>query len=319
MTPEKLKSILVEKEGTRIEFKKSQTELARTLYESVCAFLNRRGGEIILGVDDNGLIVGIQPDCVQKQLDILSKDMNNPQLFNPLCYLHFEPLVIEGKNIIYIYVPESSQAHSFKGVYYDRNQDGDFALRSTEQIANLFIRKSKSRTENRVYTEFNIEDLDEEAFELMRSSIKIDNANHPWLSMSNKEILHSGEMILRDKETGKEGLTLAAILLFGKQHPISVALPDYRIDLLCRVNDTELYDDRELLRCNLMKAYPIIMDFIRKHLPEQPYIDGNTRFSLRFTESTAVLILRHLRYIEIVLLRKTGIFHMYMVILILKQ
>ena len=58
---------------------------------------------------------------------------------------------IDGKQIIYFYVPESNQAHSYKGVYYDRNQDGDFQLRSTEQIANLFIRKSKNRTENRVY------------------------------------------------------------------------------------------------------------------------------------------------------------------------
>ena len=88
-------------------------------------------------------------------------------------------------------------------------------------------------------------------------------------------------MVLVDPETGKEGLTLAAIMLFGIQHAIAVALPAYRIDLLCRVNDTELYDDRELLRCNLMKAYPIMMDFVKKHLPEQPYIEGIQRFSLR--------------------------------------
>lgn len=43
------------------------------------------------------------------------------------------------------------QAHMYKGEYYDRNRDGDFILRSTEQIANLFIRKSKLKTEDRVY------------------------------------------------------------------------------------------------------------------------------------------------------------------------
>ena len=76
-------------------------------------------------------------------------------------------------------------------------------------------------------------------------------------------------------------MTLAAILLFGNSHAIATALPTYRIDLLCRVNDTELYDDRELLSFNLLKAYPIMMDFIKKHLPEQPYIEGIQRFSLR--------------------------------------
>ena len=119
-----------------------------------------------------------------------------------------------------------------------------------------------------------VSDLEEEAFEELRRGIRIENAQHPWLNLTNEEILRSGEMALVDPETGKEGLTLAAIMLFGTQHAIAVALPAYRIDLLCRVNDTELYDDRELLRCNLMKAYPIMMDFVKKHLPEQPYIEG---------------------------------------------
>ena len=52
-------------------------------------------------------------------------------------------------------------------------------------------------------------------------------------------------------------------------------------DLLCRINDTDLYDDRDIIRCNLMNAYPIIMAFVSKHLPEQPYIEGLQRFSLR--------------------------------------
>jgi len=82
-----------------------------------------------------------------------------------------------------------------------------------------------------------------------------------------------------DHETGKEGLTLAAILLFGNSHAITTALPAYRIDLLCRVNNTELYDDRELLSCNLLKAYPIMMAFIKKHLPEQPYIGRIAHFA----------------------------------------
>ena len=281
MNPDKLKAIISQSEGTEIEYKKSQDSLARSVYESICAFLNRRGGHVVLGADNKGKIVGIDPTKVQEQIDTLAKDMNNPQLFNPTYYLQFEPMDIDGKKIIYFYVPESNQAHSYKGVYYDRNQDGDFALRCTEQIANLFIRKSKIRTENRVFPDLGMNALEEEAFIELRKGIRIENAQHPWLAMSNEEILRSGEMILTDKETGKEGLTLAAILLFGTQHAITVALPAYRIDLLCRVNDTELYDDRELLRCNLMKAYPIMMAFIKKHLPEQPYIEGIYRFSLR--------------------------------------
>ena len=105
---------------------------------------------MILGADNNGQIVGNNPAKVQSQLDTLAKNMNNPQLFRPTYYLHFEPMEIDGKRIIYFFVPKSGQAHSYKGIYYDRNQDGDFELRSTEQISILFIHKSKIRTENRV-------------------------------------------------------------------------------------------------------------------------------------------------------------------------
>ena len=281
MTPETLKDIIARREGTEIEFKLSKENLARSVYESVCAFLNRRGGHIVLGADNNGKIIGINPLKVQEQLDSLAKDMNNPQLFRPTFYLDFEQMEIDGKQIIYFYVPQSSQAHSYKGIYYDRNQDGDFELRSNEQIANLFIRKSKGRTENRVFPFLGMLDLDKDTFDNLRTLIRIDNQQHPWLTMTDEEILRSGEMILTDNESGKEGLTLAAVMLFGSKHTIARVLPAYRIDMLCRVNDTELYDDREIIRCNLLKAYPMMMDFVKKHLPEQPYIEGIQRFSLR--------------------------------------
>ena len=48
MTPEKLKEIIACKEGTEVEFKKSQDRLARSVYESICAFLNRKGGHVVL-------------------------------------------------------------------------------------------------------------------------------------------------------------------------------------------------------------------------------------------------------------------------------
>ena len=95
MTIEGIQRITANSEGTEIEYKKSQTGLARSVYESICAFLNRRGGHVVLGADDDGAIIGIQPDKVQEQLDTLAKDLNNPQVINPTFYLNFEPLQSE--------------------------------------------------------------------------------------------------------------------------------------------------------------------------------------------------------------------------------
>lgn len=87
-------------------------KLARSVYESICAFLNRRGGHIVLGADNNGIIFGVSDESLQEQLDTLAKDMNNPQLFKPTYYLDFKTLKLDGLNLIHCYVPESTQAHT---------------------------------------------------------------------------------------------------------------------------------------------------------------------------------------------------------------
>jgi predicted HTH transcriptional regulator len=52
----------------------------------------------------------------------------------------------EGKKVIYVYVPESSQVHSTNGKIFDRNEDGDFDItRQTEQVTQLYLRKQTYR------------------------------------------------------------------------------------------------------------------------------------------------------------------------------
>lgn len=83
MTTSEIRKILAVGENTEIEFKQSQTKLARSVYESICAFLNRRGGHIVLGADNSGNVLGVSDNSLQEQLDTLVRDMNNPQLFKP--------------------------------------------------------------------------------------------------------------------------------------------------------------------------------------------------------------------------------------------
>lgn len=49
---ERVKQILKQGEGLTVEFKAARRALNRDLYETVCAFLNREGGDITLGLAD---------------------------------------------------------------------------------------------------------------------------------------------------------------------------------------------------------------------------------------------------------------------------
>ena len=64
--PQELLELIYGGENITVEFKKSRTEGTKDVYETVCAFSNRDGGHIFFGVKDNGEIVGIEEDKVDK-------------------------------------------------------------------------------------------------------------------------------------------------------------------------------------------------------------------------------------------------------------
>lgn len=82
----KLLEIIKKGEGIETEFKESYTKINNDVYQTVCAFLNRFGGHIFLGI-------------------------NNTNKLSPTFYLSIEEYEIEEKKIIYINIPESSQVH----------------------------------------------------------------------------------------------------------------------------------------------------------------------------------------------------------------
>ena len=48
-------------EGLTVEFKRCTNELTNSVFETVSAFLNRYGGYLLLGVEDDGEISGVNP------------------------------------------------------------------------------------------------------------------------------------------------------------------------------------------------------------------------------------------------------------------
>jgi predicted HTH transcriptional regulator len=48
-----IKKLIRNGEGISVEFKECRNKLNKDVFESICAFLNRNGGDLILGVNDN--------------------------------------------------------------------------------------------------------------------------------------------------------------------------------------------------------------------------------------------------------------------------
>ena len=107
------------------------------------------------------------------------------------------------------------------------------------------------------------------------------NKNHVWGNMSNEELLRSANLILIDPETRREGITLAAILLFGKDNSIMSVLPQHKTDAIFRVENKDRYDDRDIVITNLIDSYDRLIEFGQKHLNDLFVLDGIVNVNAR--------------------------------------
>lgn len=282
MKVERIKEILNGGESITVEFKKSKNKLNKDVFESVCAFLNRNGGHLFLGVEDKGGIVGINQEAIEKVKKEFVTSINNPQKISPTFYLSVEEVEIEGKVVLYIFVPASSQVHRCNGKIFDRNEDGDIDITdNTNQVSEMYMRKQGTYTENRIYPFTQMSDLRSDLFTKVRKLAVNQRADHPWLLMNDMELLKSAGLYLKDLQSGKEGITLAGILLFGSDELILNALPHFKTDAILRREDIDRYDDRDDIRTNLIDSYERLMQFIAKHLNDKFYLEKDQRIGLR--------------------------------------
>jgi ATP-dependent DNA helicase RecG len=278
----KIKALIQQGESINIEFKTARNQLNKDVYETVCAFLNRNGGTLLLGVNDSGEIKGIDPDSLVDIRKNFITSLNNPQKISPPAYLSIDEVLIEDQTILHIYVPESSQVHRCNGKIYDRNEDGDLDITNhTRLVGELYQRKQSTYSENKIYPFADIKDLRSDVIDKCRKLAGTWRENHPWLQMDDLELIKSAQLYQVDPETGKTGITLAGILLLGSDNLILSAVPHHRTDLILRKVNRDRYDDRDLVRTNLIDSYERIIAFIQKHLPDPFHLEGTNRISLR--------------------------------------
>lgn len=78
-----IRQLLEKGEGISVEFKKAKTQLPSNLFDSVCAFLNRDGGTILLGVSDDKTIEGLNNKSAEMMCKTIANLSNNPQKLFP--------------------------------------------------------------------------------------------------------------------------------------------------------------------------------------------------------------------------------------------
>lgn len=261
--------------------------------------LNRNGGHIFLGVKDNGDIKGVYKDYIKQMKKDFANLCNNPEKIYPTAHLEIKEFLVEDKIILYIYVYESSDVHKSANKFFDRNEDGDFEITgNTSLISQLYIRKSSTYIENKIYPFASLNDLRKDLIDKVRKMAVNRVTNHIWGTMNDLEMLRSASLYEKNLQTGEEGINLAGILLLGKDETIKAALSYYKTDAILRVDNIDRYDDRDDIRTNLIESYERLTNFIKKHLNEKFYIENDQRINIRdvIARELCVNLLIHREY-----------------------
>jgi predicted HTH transcriptional regulator len=97
-----LRELIRDGESSTLEFKRKFTS-APKIAKEVSAFANTKGGILLLGVDDNGSIVGVQSE--KEQVDLLTKATQF--YLDPPVDCFIDVIEVDWKDVIVVTVPES--------------------------------------------------------------------------------------------------------------------------------------------------------------------------------------------------------------------
>jgi ATP-dependent DNA helicase RecG len=276
--------IIKQGEGIRTEFKEAADSVPSSFYETVVSFSNSDGGTILLGVDDNGDVKGINPAATVKLNKDIITALNTRDCINPPVYV--QPFTIQHPNglVMLVQIPASSQLHDHKGIIYSREFEVDIDVtRNQQKVSDIYLRKRNFFTEAQILPHLKISDLDNSLFEKARQIISNNRSDHPWLVVSEEQMLRDSTLWRKDFQTGEEGFTLAAALIFGTNTTIQSILPAYKVEAMVRIVNKDRWDDRinPPLRTNLIDTYLLLKEFINKHLPDRFYTEADQRIDLR--------------------------------------
>ena len=110
MTAQKLITV---GENENTVFRSCKDGIHTNVFETICAFLNTRGGTLLLGVDESGEVYGFKERAIPDIIQALKMATQNADTFQP-------PFEMEPVREIVVTNCESGQAE-----YYSEKEDGD--------------------------------------------------------------------------------------------------------------------------------------------------------------------------------------------------
>ena len=255
MTKKELKDLIKEREHVEL---KSSLSLINEIIEAVSAFSNTEGGKIIVGVSNNGKVLGVEigKGTIENLANTIAQ--NTDPKIQPMIKVE----TIDKKKVIIIEVKESldklvlSFGRPFKRVGKSSPK------MSKDEYERLILEKHKEKLQfdKDVCEEAEIEDIDNKK---VKAYLKLREKNR---NISSKIKLPIKQLLINIKAVTKIKPTNAGILFFAKDPLKFISHAQLR---LVRIKGVKIYDNiLDRLDCNgtLWEMVDAGEDFIRKNI-----------------------------------------------------
>ncbi len=227
-------------EGKLAAGKDGRGEVPRSFWETYCAMANTRGGVIVLGVkqrkDGNFEATGIV-DADRVETDLWNTLWNPSKVsVNLLDEGSVARERLGSLVVIVIRVPRADRrrrpvylnGNPLRGTYV-RSHEGDRLL--DEAGVKRMLADADERPNDAMPLErFTLADLDDGTVVAYRNVFRSNAPDHPFLAENDTEMLRQLGGLRWNRETGRDEITEAALLMFGRWSAIQEHLPNWKLD-----------------------------------------------------------------------------------------
>ena len=147
-----IKRLILQGEGTTLDFKKTITSNEK-IAKSLVAFANNKGGQLLIGVADDGAIKGVKSEDEERYM--ITKAAH--QFCRPAIEPEFEEIYVDDKLVLVVKIPQSDtkphyalDEHKKWWVYYRVN---DKSILASKIIVDVIKKSSDTEGQLIRYTE----------------------------------------------------------------------------------------------------------------------------------------------------------------------
>lgn len=264
-----IEALINQGESVNLEFKTSTAKL-HSVFETICAFLNNKGGTVLIGVKDNGQIVG-QDVTDNTRLEIAREIKKIEPPAHEQITINYHPIG-NNKFVIEFHVTDANHSpYVYDGRPYVRIESST-GLMPQHLYEQLLVQRGQLNHawEDYLASGYTIDSLDhDEILRTIKAGIEMRRIGIEVIKYDINHILSNLKL------TQDEKLINAAVVLFAKEVQPNYSLCMIRLARFRGIDKLHDFIDNQRVYGNAFKIISAAMEFADRHLPIASYFEPN--------------------------------------------